>query len=133
MLEGEMQQHVQIEARKFDSHLMRNNSGAFEDKTGRLVRFGLDNTSEARNAKIKSSDLIGFTVRTITPDMVGKKVAIFTAIEVKRSDFKMTTNEDAKSNGRLYAQLNFINWVYNHGGISGIVNSLESLRKILSP
>ena len=133
MLEGEVQQHVQIEARKFDSHLLRNNSGALEDKTGRLVRYGLGNVSKAHTDKIASSDLIGFTVRTITPDMIGKKVAIFTAIEVKRSDFKMTTTGNKDSDNRLKAQIAFINWVYNHGGISGIVNSLESLRKILSP
>jgi hypothetical protein len=28
-------------------------------------------------------DLCGWTMRTITPDMVGQKIAIFTAVEVK--------------------------------------------------
>jgi hypothetical protein len=31
-----------------------------------------------------SSDLIGWTIREITPDMVEKKVAVFTAIQVIR-------------------------------------------------
>lgn len=61
-----------------------------------------------------SSDLIGWTPVVITPDMVGKKVAVFTAVEVK------------KPNGRAtQSQINFINNVKSDGGISGIARSHE--------
>lgn len=67
--------------------LFRNNVGtAYEGKKAmlnnsvvltelRLVTFGLC---------VGSSDLVGWTEVEITPEMVGKKVAIFTAVEVKK-------------------------------------------------
>ena len=59
MSESEAQQRIQIELVKYDCQLLRNNSGAFKDETGRVVFFGLGNTSKQRNDLIKSSDLIG--------------------------------------------------------------------------
>lgn len=59
-----------------------------------------------------SSDLIGWTTREVTPDMVGKKVAIFTAVEIKTES------------GRASAeQLNFIARVRECGGIAGIARN----------
>lgn len=67
-----------------------------------------------------SSDLIGWTERTITADMVGKKVAIFTAVEVKTP------------NGRASAeQLNFIQRIRLAGGISGIARSPEEAQFLI--
>lgn len=67
-----------------------------------------------------SSDLIGWTERTITPDMVGKKVAIFTAVEVKTP------------NGRASAeQLNFIERIRQAGGISGIARSPQEAQDLI--
>lgn len=40
-----------------------------------------------------SSDLIGWTEVEITPEMVGKKVAVFTAIEVKNEDGRPTNDQ----------------------------------------
>lgn len=60
-----------------------------------------------------SSDLIGWTERTITPDMVGKKIAIFTAIEVKKTNRSVISKH----------QLNFIDQVRKSGGIAGIATS----------
>jgi hypothetical protein len=58
-----------------DLRLFRNNTGTLPDpRTGRPVQFGL-----ARG----SADLIGLRTVTITPDMVGQQVAVFTSIEVK--------------------------------------------------
>jgi hypothetical protein len=59
-----------------------------------------------------SSDLIGWTQREITPDMVGKKVAVFTAIEVKGE--RGTVSKE---------QLAFINRVRECGGIAGIART----------
>ncbi len=125
MSESEIQQKIQMEAVPLWVHLMRNNSGAFKDATGRFVRFGLDNTSAKRNEQIKSSDLIGFTQVVIGPEHVGKLFAVFTAIEVKSEDWKPSTDKREK------AQRAFIDWVIAKGGIAGICNSVESFRKII--
>lgn len=125
MLENEVQQKVQIEAAYHGCKLMRNNSGACKDSTGRLIRFGLGNISKSHSDRIKSSDLVGFTTVTITPDMVGKRVAVFTAFEVKASDWKFS------STGRERAQLAFIDWVKAHGGIAAFVNKTEQVIDIL--
>lgn len=126
MNEAELQQLVQIEASKRDCILLRNNSGAFKDETGRLIRFGLGNISSAYSEKIKSSDLIGFTLVRITPEMIGMTIPVFTAIEVKDPSWKLTNGDK-----RAQAQNNFIQWVRAHGGIAGFVNSLENLRNLL--
>jgi len=63
--------------------LWRNNVGAA--KLGRRwIRFGLCKGS---------SDLIGFTELRITPGMVGKTVAVFTACEVKKDEKSKTSPE----------------------------------------
>jgi hypothetical protein len=54
--------------------LFRQNVGALKDEHGRIVRFGLHPGS---------ADLIGWRSVEITPDMVGRRVAVFTSIEVK--------------------------------------------------
>lgn len=104
---------------------MRNNSGALKDATGRVVRYGLGNISERQNAHIKSSDLIGITTITITPDMVGRTVGIFTAVEVKRPEWKPSEKDP-----REKAQRNFVEWVRSRGGIAAMVNSVESFREM---
>lgn len=104
---------------------MRNNSGAFTDATGRHVRYGLDNTSKKRNEQTKSSDLIGITTIVITPNMVGKIVGIFTAVECKKAEWNGVKDQ------REVAQQNFINWVVSHGGIAGFANSVDSFLKLL--
>ena len=93
--------------------LFRNNTGAIKDANGRLVRFGLCKGS---------SDLIGMKSVTITPEMVGQKVAIFTAIEVKTASGKATPE-----------QLNFVSRVKALGGIAGIARSVEDVLAITRP
>ena len=90
--------------------LFRNNTGALLDIKGRLVKFGLCKGS---------SDLIGFKTVTITPDMVGQKIAIFSAIEVK--DKGKATNEQKK----------FIDVIKKAGGLAGIARDIEDAKKIL--
>lgn len=64
-----------------------------------------------------SSDLIGWTTKTVTFDMVGKSIAVFTAIEVKTKNIK-TTDE----------QINFINLVNDSGGIGIVAYSVEDVK-----
>jgi len=92
--------------------LWRNNTGAIKDSEGRLVRFGLC---------IGSSDLIGIRPITVTSDMIGHTVGVFTAIEVKTPKGKPT--ED---------QINFIQRVKDLGGFAGVARSVEEALNITS-
>jgi hypothetical protein len=74
-----------------------------------------------------SSDLIGYTKKTITPDMVGKTVAIFTAIEVKREGW----NKNKKLNPHEQNQANFIARVKEDGGIAGFSASIDDFNNVL--
>ena len=97
-----------------DVRLWRNNSGKLPDpRTGRWVQFGV--------ASPGGSDLIGYRSITITPDMVGQRVAVFTAIEIKTETGRATP-----------AQRNFIDHIRRAGGIAGIVRSVADAQQILS-
>jgi hypothetical protein len=124
--ESTVEQEISIRAKYFNCTLMRNNSGAFKDNDGRVVFFGLGNTSAKRNREIKSSDRIGFTEVIVTPEMVGKKIAVFTAIEVKKESW----NPDKKLDEHEIAQNNFLQFITSRGGIAGFVNSVDGLTKI---
>jgi len=124
--ESEIQQLLQIEAALHGTILMRNNSGALKDATGRTVRYGLGNISSKHNDSIKSSDLIGITSVVVSPDMVGRMIGIFTAIEVKAEGWKPSLTDK-----REIAQRNFITWVQSRGGIAGFASDLDSLKSLL--
>ena len=67
-----------------------------------------------------SSDLIGWTTLRITEDMVGQKVAVFTAIEVKSLTGRATVQ-----------QINFIRVVNESGGFGAIVRTDEDAVKFI--
>lgn len=125
--ENTVQQDIQIEAKHFNCTLMRNNSGSLKDENGRPVRFGLGNISKEHNKRMKSSDLIGITKIVITPDMVGKTVGVFTAIECKEEKW----NENKKLDEREIAQNNFINWVRAQGGFAGFAQHVDRIKNII--
>lgn len=66
-----------------------------------------------------SSDIIGFKSVVITPEMVGKTVAIFIAPEVKTATGKISPEQEA-----------FINTVNRFGGIAAIVKSEAEAEEI---
>lgn len=125
--ENTVQQNVQIQAMHDSCNLMRNNSGALPDKTGRPVRYGLGNISKDHNERIKSSDLIGITKIVITQEMVGKTLGVFTAVEVKEEKW----NPNKKLDARETAQNAFMIWVRAWGGFAGFANSVESFKQII--
>jgi len=122
MSESEVQQRIQMEGPKYSCVLMRNNSGALPDNTGRIIRYGLGHVAKT---SIKSSDLIGITTLTITPEMVGKTIGVFTAIEVKVEGWKLGNSEREKS------QEEFIKWVKSKGGIASFCTSVEEFKNLL--
>lgn len=104
----------------------------FRNNTGMGWQGERINTTQGRDILLKdprplhaglctgSSDLIGWTTREITPDMVGKTVAVFTAIEVKMPNGRVTKE-----------QLTFINRVKECGGIAGIARSPEEAKNLV--
>lgn len=66
------------------------------------------------------SDLAGFTPVLITPEMVGRTLAVFTAIECKSPKGKPTDEQE-----------NFLNYIRSQGGKAGIARSPEDALKII--
>ena len=120
-LEDEVQAELRLRiAREGKTTVFRNNSGACEDKTGRVIRYGLANDSVRVNEHIKSHDLIGWTKVIITPEMVGKTVAVFTSIECKRESW--TPSESDK---RYVAQRRWADAVNEAGGIARFISDAD--------
>ncbi len=111
--ETDLQQRIRLAVGALPGvRLWRNNSGKLPDPhTGRWVQFGV--------ASPGGSDLIGYRSITITPDMVGSTVAVFTAIEVKTATGRATP-----------AQRHFIDHIRRAGGISAIVRSTQEALRI---
>lgn len=61
---------------------------------------------------VGACDLPGWTEIVITPDMVGRKVPIFTSIEVKSQDGRQTKE-----------QKNWMKQIHDAGGIAGVARS----------
>lgn len=70
---------------------------------------------------VGSSDLIGFKSETITPEMVGRKIAIFTAAEIKTETGRVSKE-----------QTTFINMVNQFGGIGFVAKNEEEAINFLN-
>jgi len=110
--EQSIQQHIRVACSKGDCRLYRNNCGVLRDHRGVPVRYGL---------QPGSSDLIGWRSITITPEMVGQRVAVFTSIEVK------------STTGRVrQEQQQWLDAVQAAGGIAGVARSVEDAQRLLA-
>lgn len=134
-LESVEMKRIQISASKTGFRLFRNNSGvgwvgkATHGNPGRPIQVvvGPDDVY-IRNARPLhaglckgSSDLIGLLPLEITQDMVGKKMAVFLAAEVKRPGQHPTVEQSS-----------FIEFVKSNGGIAGVVTSEEDVERMIS-
>lgn len=106
-----IQNRIRISLSRGPTRLFRNNTGALQDQNGRMVHFGLCKGSP---------DLVGWSTIEITPDMVGKNVAVFCGIEVKKPKGRTTP-----------LQKHFIQTVEKAGGISGVAYSLADAEEIV--
>jgi hypothetical protein len=115
MSETDLQQRIRLAlGTRPDLRLFRNNTGTLPDpRTGRPVQFGL-----ARG----SADLIGYRTVTITPDMVGQQVAVFTSLEVKTPTGRIRPE-----------QTNWLHAIKRAGGIAAIVRSVDDARDAIDP
>ena len=114
--------NVTLEASRVGARLWRNNVGACKDERGRLIRYGLCNTTKQMNQQLKSSDLIGIKPVLITGEMVGSTIGQFVARECKKGDWSF--GEDPEREG---AQLRFMELVVGLGGDACFVNGEGSL------
>lgn len=94
--------------------------GSVHIQAARPIAMGFSRTN---GEPVKgTSDLIGWTSVVITPAMVGCRVAVYTAIETKKSTGGRTSDDQA----------NFIGQVQKAGGIAGVANSPEAARAIVA-
>lgn len=107
-------------------HLWRNNNGAFQDSTGRWVRFGICNDSPKLAEKIKSSDYIGIRPLLITPEWVGHVVGVFTAVETKPPLWTFNP-----SDSHTIGQSNFHDIVRQSGGFAGFARNIDDFKRIV--
>jgi hypothetical protein len=110
--EQSIQQHIRIACSTGDTRLFRNNTGTLRDQHGRPVSFGLCKGS---------ADLIGYRTITITPDMVGQQVAVFTSIEVKTPTGRIRPEQRA-----------WMETIQAAGGIAGVARSVEDAQVLLT-
>lgn len=95
-----------------DVRLFRNNVGVATTRDGNVIRFGL---------APGSSDLIGWRTITVTPDMVGKSIAVFLGVEVK------TPTGAIRQNQRTWQAA-----VQSMGGIAEILRSPTEINRIIN-
>ena len=112
MSEQRIQQEIRLTCSTGSTRLFRNNTGTLRDQHGRPVQFGLCKGS---------ADLIGWTTRTVTPEMVGQRVAVFTSIEVKTPTGRVQPE-----------QQQWLEAVQAAGGIAGVARSVEDAKALLT-
>lgn len=109
--EQAIQQEIRLRLSRGRVRLLRNNTGILKDRFGRPVQFGL--------AK-GSGDLIGWRTVTITPEMVGQRIAQFVSLEVKTATGRVRPEQEQ--------------WrkvVEQAGGVAAVVRSVEDAERAL--
>lgn len=103
MAETKILRRIQVALSEVGARLFRNQTGSYQLADGRWLSSGLAQGS---------SDLIGWHTVSVTPEMVGARIAIFTAVEVKTPSGRLTSE-----------QKNFIAAVRSAGGKAFVATS----------
>jgi hypothetical protein len=120
--EARVQSEVRLEAARAGVYLFRNNVGAGKvESSGKFMRWGLGNDSEALNRVLKSADLIGVRKLLIEPHHVGTHLGQFVSREIKCSDWKFSGTLEE------HAQLRWSTLINAQGGDAKIVTGIGSL------
>ena len=127
--EAHASQEVRNRASDWKARLFRNNSGVLMNDVGVPVRFGLGNESQKMNKQFKTGDFVGWFPVTITPDMVGKEIAVFANIEAKALGFKIKSVYPI--NSREFAQNKFNELVRKNNGIAGFASNWQDVDNIV--
>lgn len=111
--EGNIMRRIMLAlGKRPDVRLFRNNVGVAVFPDGSRVAYGL---------APGSSDIIGWKSVEVSRDMVGQRLAVFVAVEVKGERGRLTEH-----------QLRFIDTVRQFGGIAGVATSPEEALKLLN-
>lgn len=129
MSEFDLYGPIQIAASRAGARLFRNHVGiAWQMASG--APKGWKPPAFMRPVKIGlgtgSGDFVGWAPVTITPDMVGKTLAVFSSIEVKPADWKETPKWINGDQG------NWVRVVQGCGGIAGVAQSPEQAAALLA-
>lgn len=111
-LETNVWKTLQIELSKIGFRLFRNQRYKGKTEKGFYVDTGIGGNG--------GHDLIGYRIITITPDMVGKKIAQIATIETKYGKGKASKE-----------QILFCDAIKNNGGFSCFAKNLEDVKKEL--
>lgn len=115
MTETAIMRDIMLALSKLGARVFRNNVGVakYQADNGQWhrVKYGLCTGS---------SDVIGLVPVTVTSDMVGQTIGVFTAIEVKAGKGVASDEQEA-----------FINMVRERGGIAGVARSVEEAIALL--
>jgi hypothetical protein len=95
-----------------DVRLWRNNVGAYPLPGGGFLRYGLCNGS---------ADFVGLRSVVVTPAMVGKRVAVFLALETKAPGKDADTHQDA-----------WLTEVRDAGAIAGVARNAQEAEDLLA-
>lgn len=96
-----------------DARLWRNNVGVLQDRFGKYVTYGVGGPGWP--------DTIGYQMVTVTPEMVGAKLAVFVGIECKREEGGVVSERQSR----------VIDQLQQAGARAGVARSVEDLQVIL--
>lgn len=111
MTETSLLRALLVHASALGMRVFRNQVGRYRLADGRWLTSGLC---------VGSSDLIGWTPVVITPAMVGRTVAVFTAFETKVGRNTTTVEQGA-----------FLSVVHEAGGIAAVVRRLADVDAVV--
>lgn len=125
MTETDLQRQIQIALSDEHTRLLRNTVGFGWQGTNFTIRDGKLVGGIARAVTFglgpDTSDLVGPHSIIVTPRMIGRRLALFAAVEIKRPGKKATQG-----------QSNFLGTIKELGGLSGVARSIEEARRIVT-
>ena len=124
MKESDIQNQILIELSKQGTVAFRINAGSFwagEIMSNKDNMLLMKNPRKVQGAPEGTSDIIGVTSVMITTEMVGTRVGVFTAIEVKKP------GQNPKPH-----QVNFLSQMRSRGALAGVARSPEDAVRILN-
>lgn len=128
--EGKASLNVRLAANALGCRLYKNNSGVAYDASNRPVFFGLGNEGKKDDESIRTPDWVGWMTVTITPDMVGKKIPIFAAIDAKKLGFSRKTSYPVGT--REYGQNKFFELVTGVNGVAGFATNAKDVKQLVT-